>query len=301
MIKLLSFLLCLVSLSLWAHAQSDGRESALLSMVETERAFSSMSREKGTQPSFLAFIAEDGILFRPKAVKGKKWMLDHPTPASDKRPLLSWEPIQAEMASAGDMGYTFGPWQFRNNINDEKAVAWGHFITIWKKQADGTWKFVVDLGISHPEPRHISSISSTPQDQAQSKMLGVKIDAERAALLSAEQTFSKDSEDHGARKAFTTRATSSVTVFRENQFPFSAIAAASEAVPAGAGLWTWKPEGWDVSRSGDLGYSYGTYWLKSSEAKTQPETGNYFRIWKKQGNVWKVVVDVANPVPEKKS
>lgn len=299
MIKLLSLLLCLVGLSFWARAQSDGRESALVSMVATERAFSSMSREKGTQTSFLAFIAEDGILFRPKAVKGKQWMLDHPTPPSDKRPLLSWEPVQAEIASAGDMGYTFGPWQFRSNINDEKAVAWGHFITIWKKQADGTWKFAVDLGISHPEPRHTSSVTST-RYQAPVRTLG-KIDAERAALLSAERTFSKDSEEQGARKAFTTRAASYVTVFRENHFPFNGVGAASEAIPEGAKLWTWKPEGWEVSRSGDLGYSYGTYWLKSSDANAQAETGNYFRIWKKQGKVWKVVVDVANPVPEKKS
>ena len=158
MIKLSFLLLCLVSLSVWVYAQSKDPEAALQSMVETERAFSSMSREKGTQPSFLAFIAEDGILFRPKAVKGKQWMLDHPAPASDKRPLLSWEPIHADIAAAGDMGYTFGPWQFRSNINDEKAVAWGHFITVWKKQADGTWKFAVDLGVSHPEEPHVAYV-----------------------------------------------------------------------------------------------------------------------------------------------
>ena len=91
------------------------------------------------------------------------------------------------------------------------------------------------------------------------------------------------------------------TVFRENRFPLSSAAAASEAIPAAANLWTWKPEGWDVSRSGDLGYSYGTYWLKSKDTNAQAETGNYFRIWKKLGKEWKVVVDVANPVPEKKS
>lgn len=301
MIKLLCLTVSLCGISILA-AQNSSSTSDLVSMVETERAFSAMSREKGTQPSFLAFIADDGILFRPKAVRGKQWMLEHPAPASDKRPLLSWWPSYADIASAGDMGYTFGPWEFRSNINDEKAVAWGHFITIWKKQADGTWKFAVDLGISHPEETHVSRVLSKPNDAAPTtKTLDVKIDAERAALLSAEQTFSSDSEAHGARQAFGSRAASYVNVFRENRSPFNGVAAAAEAMPSGAGLWTWKPEGWDVSRSGDLGYSYGTYWLKSSDSKVPSETGNYFRIWKKQGKVWKVVVDVANPVPEKKS
>lgn len=302
MIKILSLLLFLVSLSFWIHAQSDGGEAALLSMVETERAFSKMSQEKGTQPAFLAFIAHDGILFRPKAVKGKQWMIDHPAPITDNRPVLSWAPSYADIARSGDMGYTFGPWKVTSNSKDEKVVGWGHFITVWKKQADGTWKFAVDLGISHPEETHVSYVLSRPSQPAQkTKMPEVKIDAERAALLSAEQTFSKHSQTHGARKAFMSRAAASVNVFRENRSPFRGSTAAAEAIPAGTNLWTWKPEGWDVSRSGDLGYSYGTYWLKSSDANTQAETGNYFRIWKKQGKVWKVVVDVANPVPEKKS
>jgi len=95
-------------------------------------------------------------------------------------------------------------------------------------------------------------------------------------------------------------ASPEVQVFREGKFPFKGKVASAEAIPKDTGLWTWQPEAWDVSRSGDLGYSYGTYWLKSNDANTKPETGNYFRIWKKQAGVWKVVVDVANPVPEKK-
>ncbi len=301
MIKLLCLTLSVCGVSILSVAQNSSSNADLSSMVETERAFSSMSKEKGTQPAFLAFIADDGILFRPKAVKGKQWMIDHPARVNDKI-LLSWGPSYADIASSGDMGYTFGPWKITSNLKDEKVVGWGHFITIWKKQPDGTWKFAVDLGISNPEPTTTSYELEKPKGDRQSKKpADVKVDAERAALVSLEQSFSEDSGANGARKAFASRAASYVNVFRENRFPFTGVAAASEAIPLGAGLWTWKPEGWDVSRSGDLGYSYGTYWLKSSDSKVPSETGNYFRIWKKQGNVWKVVVDVANPVPEKKS
>ena len=56
------------------------------------------------------------------------------------------------MARAGDLGYTTGPWEFKADIHDAKSVAWGHFLTVWKRQPDGSWKFAIDLGISNPQP-----------------------------------------------------------------------------------------------------------------------------------------------------
>jgi hypothetical protein len=55
-------------------------QSALQDMVQTEQAFSKMAEEQNTRDAFLAFIADDGLLFRPGAVNGKKWMLEHPAP-----------------------------------------------------------------------------------------------------------------------------------------------------------------------------------------------------------------------------
>src|SRR5215510_963929 len=124
--------------------------SPLKSLVETEQAFSKAAEVQGTREAFVAFIADDGILYRPTAVNGKQWMKDHPLPPSPTRNLLAWQPIFARVASAGDLGYTTGPWEFKENIKDEKPSGYGNFVTVWKKQPDGAWKFVVDLGISHP-------------------------------------------------------------------------------------------------------------------------------------------------------
>jgi hypothetical protein len=87
-----------------AFGQKARQTSALQSMVDTERAFARMSEEQGTRPSFMACIADDGILFRPTAVQGKQWMTEHPLPPSDKRPVLSWDPTIAGMARQGDLG-----------------------------------------------------------------------------------------------------------------------------------------------------------------------------------------------------
>lgn len=299
-IVFLLFIVC--SFASIGQAQTGTAAPTQLSMVDTERAFSRMSEEKGTRPAFMSFIAEDGILFRPNAVKGKQWMTEHPLPASYKRDLLSWAPEFAEVSSSDDMGYTFGPWQRKNTVNDEKPVAWGHFVTIWKKQADGSWRFAVDLGISHPAPPKTDLVLEAPKSQSQNTRLRAdKLDSARAALASLERKFSEDSDNNGAQLAFLAYAAPTVRVFREGKFPFVGKEGAASAIPLANHLWTWEPQGWDVSLAGDLGYSYGTYWLKSNDANIKPETGNYFRIWKKYRDGWKVVVDVANPIPEKKN
>jgi len=145
-IALLGFILGVASV---VQGQSGLQDMALQEMVKTEQAFSKMAEEKNTRDAVMAYIADDGLLFRPGAVNGKKWMIEHPVPPSDKKPLLAWQPAFAGMSASGDMGFTTGPWEAKGDIKDEKPSGYGHFVTVWKKQADGSWKFVVDLGISH--------------------------------------------------------------------------------------------------------------------------------------------------------
>src|ERR1700738_2447477 len=243
-------------------AQKNDRINDVKSLVETERAFSRASEEKGTRESFAEFIAEDGILFRPTAVLGKKWMQEHPLPPSTKRPLLSWQPIFAAVSRAGDLGYTTGPWQFMQDINDAKPVAFGNFMTVWKKQADGKWRFAVDLGIGNPEP---PPAPMWQPENSQSIVGGFKrVDPEagRAALLSVDRDFSKASADQGAREAFLFYAAKDVRLFRNDHFPFVGKMAAADALAPLTAEWTWTPSFAGVSESGDLGYSYGVYELR---------------------------------------
>lgn len=293
-------LVLLLAIATNGFTQDSKKVSTLQTLVDSERAFARMSEEKGIRPSFLAFIADDGILFRPKAVKGKQWMTEQPLPPSDKFPLLRWRPAFADVAQAGDMGYTFGPWEFKNDIHDDRAVGFGHFVTVWKKQPDGSWKFAVDLGISHPQPTDSEEPLSEQlrNYKEQDKGRAVNLVTERTVLLRREREFSDGSARRGARAAFLSNAAPDVRVFREGQLPLAGREKGAAVIPTAANLWTWQPEAWDVSRSGDLGYSYGTYQLKNEGTKPS-ETGNYFRIWKKQGGTWKVVVELANPVPEK--
>jgi ketosteroid isomerase-like protein len=277
-------------------AQRVREKSPLQAMVETERAFAKMSQDEGTRPAFMAFIADNGILFRPVAVKGKQWMIEHPVPASDKRPLLSWYPSIAGMARAGDLGYTTGPWEFKSDIHDDKPVAWGHFLTIWKKQPVGDWKFVVDLGISNSQPSQAESPWQLPVNYKPKKLSG-RWDFSTEALLSRDRQFSEASAKRGARAAFADYAMTTVRLYREGKFPLFGKDLAPAVLPGVSEVWTWEPAAGDVSITDDLGYTYGSYKLTANQPAKIIEAGNYFRIWKKEHGAWKVLFDLTNPIP----
>jgi len=166
--------------------------------------------------AFAAFIADDGILFRPHAVIGKKWMHEHPLPSSNTRPLLSWQPIYAFISRSGDLGYTTGPWQYKNDIKDAKASAFGNFMTIWKKQANGRWRFVLDLGISNPDPGSPMEPAFSPHALT-GEFAAVDIAVSRTGLLNEERAFSKASSRLGAAKAFLLKADVDVRVARRGR------------------------------------------------------------------------------------
>jgi hypothetical protein len=57
-----------------------------------------------------------------------------------------------------------------------------------------------------------------------------------------------------------------VRVYREGKMPFVGRAAAPNAMYPSSTVWTWTPAFADVSRAGDLGYSYGTYELRDKKS-----------------------------------
>jgi ketosteroid isomerase-like protein len=297
--KTLSLLLVLLIFVAGAFAQkSSDAQADLRSLVETERAFSRTAADKGIRDSFLAYLADDGVLFRPKPVNGKQFLTGRPA-----RPgLLSWEPSFAFVARAGDMGYDTGPWEFREKGPEDKPVAYGYFVTVWKKQADGTWKFVVDIGTSNPQPTQKAAAWQPPANDGKKEKAfkKVNVEAEQTALLNLDADFSKAAVAQGLTSAYLSYIADDVRLYREGAFPAVGREAARLALAEKQGVMNWQPTKADVSRSGDLGYTYGLYDFKGGNAA---ENGNYLRIWRRQANgKWKVVLDLLNPIePEKRS
>lgn len=295
--KLLSMLMILCAAIGIGLAQKGDRDADLRSLVEAERGFAAASAAKGTRAAFLENLAGDSIVFQPGPVNGQKWWSERPS-----RPgVLTWRPIFADVSRAGDMGISTGPWEFREKSLEDQPVAYGHFVSVWKRQADGAWKVAVDLGISHPQPQTPAlEIIFPANDQANKKLkLKTDVEAERSALIKMENDFSKLVAKKKTIDAFISYFAGDVRLYRMNAFPAVGRDAASAMLAGAPGLPVWQPTKADVSRSGDLGYSYGTYEVKAGDGKAA-ESGNYLRIWKRQNDgKWKVVLDLLNPIPPK--
>ena len=106
--------------------------------------------------AFLAFWAHDAAIFPPTGGPvigpGKIWeewaALLESADAS-----LTWEPARVEMAASGDLGYTYGRYESRGKRPDGKVITRkGCYVTIWRKEKDGAWRVVLDIGSPDPPP-----------------------------------------------------------------------------------------------------------------------------------------------------
>ena len=139
-IESLMFRVVTVLFAMLAVLRAETPSDAARAMVEAERKFSQTGQEKGTRAAFLEFLADDGIVFRPGPVNGKEVWSKRPATGLD----LVWEPTFAVMARSADFGYDTGPAKWRANKTDSKFSGYGYFISVGKKQKDGSWKVALD-------------------------------------------------------------------------------------------------------------------------------------------------------------
>ena len=185
---------------------------ALRALVATENNFSRASVEHGIRDSFLQFFADDSIIFAPEPKNGKKFYANY----EDKGRKLIWQPIFATIANSADLGVTTGPWEMKSSASDDTSVAFGQFVSIWKRQPEKSWKVIVDVGIDNPQAEKPPGEAerSPPNEVLQSE----DVDLARRALENAEIAFAKAlTEDEGG--AIVTWASNDIRVFRENAFP----------------------------------------------------------------------------------
>lgn len=121
----------------------------------------SKAADSKTADQFVAFFADDAIFLPPnvpimtskEAIQ--RWMsglMDSPGFA------LSWQPTRAGVSAGGDMGYTSGVYQLKMTGPSGKPVSdHGKYLTVWKKQADGSWRVVADTFNSDLPPAGAAS------------------------------------------------------------------------------------------------------------------------------------------------
>jgi ketosteroid isomerase-like protein len=101
---------------------------------------------------FAAWFADDGVALgngaapligKVAVAKSANW--------SPKVYQLTWTPTDAMMGPSGDMGYTWGHFEGRSkDANGNPVVTSGRYMTMWRKEPDGSWKVVLDAGANEP-------------------------------------------------------------------------------------------------------------------------------------------------------
>ena len=112
-------------------------------LIKTDLAFSYTSKEQGVNAAFIEYIADDGVILRPDKMPfvGKNVISELFT-SDDSGFTLTWKPLFAEIAISGELGYTYGTYEFTVGENIQR----GTYLSIWKKDRTGKWKLVLDSG-----------------------------------------------------------------------------------------------------------------------------------------------------------
>ena len=117
-------------------------------LMKADINFSIMSEKNGMQKAFLAFFADIGVMLRDNAypLVGRDSLVSLFSNRTDTSFILSWRPVFAGIAKSGELGYTYG--YYARTIKSNGVISRGTYVTIWERQKDGTWKFVMDTGTS---------------------------------------------------------------------------------------------------------------------------------------------------------
>ncbi len=147
--------LCLLALSAGAVlTAAPDKEKLKQELIAVEDAFSAMAQEKGVLAAFqhfaapdVAFIDTDPRQFRGAAAVQQR-MGNFPPGAT-----LKWSAYFTDVSDDGTLGYNYGRYEMRGKGPDgQERVGTGWFLSIWKKQPDGSWRYVMDTGAPDRPP-----------------------------------------------------------------------------------------------------------------------------------------------------
>lgn len=106
-----------------------------------------MVSERGMAEAFVHFAAGDAVLNRNDSlIRGREGIRNFFSgrPRSEHEQ-LTWEPEFIDVATSGDLAYTYGPYTYANrDTSGQLYESKGIFHTVWKRQTDGSWRYVWD-------------------------------------------------------------------------------------------------------------------------------------------------------------
>ena len=262
-------------------------------MVETERAFAAHALNVGWKQAFLEYFADDAIGFENnEAGLAKEQIRKRPDPPKDLQ--LIWEPRFGDIAGNGEIGYLIGPVQTirgRDAQGKGGTVRYSNYASVWKRQRDGSYRVILDFGTPTPGPvPYAPGFTRAPHV---SRFRG-DYDDTTPPLAAADSVMNSAMRSSPAT-AYRGHLADAARLLRPDQMP----AVGERAIGAlAASQRTWATADTrftESARSGDLGYTLGTYTMRG-RGRGPAEHGFYIRVWVRERNgQWKLALDVLQP------
>ena len=263
--------------------------SALQRMAATERAFAAATAEIGFRDGFLTFFADDAIALRAgrdgataTAVRARDGLRAErlaPLPLTSH---LVWAPFTGHVSSDGSFGWLTGGFAAVNAATRD-VLDRGAYFSVWKRQADGTWRVWLDEGVSLPHPwEGASPFRVAPEpDAGEAGSASEPIDtAERAVS--------------GGEAAWRERLAAGVRVHRAGVMP---VVGRDDAVAWAGRTWTrvrYTRIRSEAAGSDDLAVTVGGYDATTNAGAA--EHGTWVRVWKRDVTArWRIVFETSKP------
>jgi ketosteroid isomerase-like protein len=270
---------------------------ALTQMVEAERAFAARALVVGWKDAFLEYFSPSAVGFAEgRAGSAREQIAKNPDPPKDLQ--LIWEPRYGDVAASGELGYLTGPVRNVRASRDGGKPRFSNYTSVWKRQKDGSFKVVMDVGINTPaEVKFPAGFSRAPH---KSRFTG-DYDDSTPPLGTADEVLNSALKTNQLR-AYRPRLAEGVRFHRQNQMPIVGTQAATKWLASQRPVSSADSRFSEAARSGDLGYTWGTYTIAprnvTARGRGRPQTlnveaGFYVRVWvRERSGQWKVALDV---------
>lgn len=242
-------------------------------VVNAELSFAATAKAYTMKKAFLENMDSAAVVFeRGQILNGFEYW----SKATETTGKLLWHPGFNGSSQAGDLGFTTGPWEYRATLQDS-VVANGQYTTIWKKNRNGEWKFLVDLGVDYRG-------SMFGQQTLSSCETFISAKKNDTSALAIESKFL----EHFARnkqKAFEQAVHYNTWLNTDGRQPLQLAALVLPELSKLPDSISFHPVTGGMSSSRDIAYVYGTVIYEKKKE-------NYLRVWGHTKDGWKIIIQV---------
>lgn len=145
--KLIAFAILIIFSQNGFCEQKNNKTLLKKAIYQTEKEFEKMALEKGMTVAFFYFADSLAVIKRENdsLIYGKNNIRNFYEKKNYTDVTLNWTPDFIDVSDDGTLGYSYGKYVYRKTMKDKSVKEFvGVFQTVWKKQADNTWKYVFD-------------------------------------------------------------------------------------------------------------------------------------------------------------